>query len=308
MSMTEIITDAALFERFGRRRDEAAFAALVQRHGPMVRATCRRVLGERPDVDDAFQAVFMILANKATSIRRRRLPGPWLHTVALRTAQKARNAIQRQAQREKQVATMVQTNKRRGNEADWLTWLDEELARLSAAFRDPLILCELEGCSRAEAAATLQIPEGTVSSRFAHGKEMLRERLRRRGAIVSAIALGLVLSEPAQAAGLGGHSQHGAGGHQRRRVGARDGPCSRSASRHVPQETHVCRRCGSGDRAKHLGLGTAWHIAVLHAQVAGPQAKAEQDKLQGTWDVVRAEMFGKEPEGEEGDNIRKGKS
>jgi RNA polymerase sigma factor (sigma-70 family) len=309
MSMTEIITDAALLEQFVARRDEAAFAELVRRHGPMVRATCRRVLGERPDVDDAFQAVFVVLANKAATMRKQALLGPWLHTVAVRTAHKARSALLRRAEREQQVALMVHANERRGkSEADWLTWLDEELQALSAAFRDPLVLCELKGCSRAEAAAALRIPEGTLSSRLARGKELLRERLRRRGAPVSVVALGLVLSESAQA-GLSGSIIHNTV--QAAIGGAASAPVTALAQGVLHamflKKLIYGAAVGVAVVLGLAGLGVGWHIAGAHAQVGQAQAKSDQEKMQGKWNVALAQMFGKDAEGEEGEKIRQGK-
>lgn len=308
MSMTEIITDAALLDRFMARRDEAAFAELVRRHGPMVRATCRRVLGGRPDVDDAFQAVFVVLARQAATVRRQAQLGPWLHTVAVRTAHKARSALARRVQREQRVIAMVHSNDRRvGNQADWLTWLDEELQALPASFRDPLVLCELEELSRAEAAAHLRIPEGTLSSRLARGKELLRDRLRRRGAIVSVLALGLVMGEPAQAelgASLIRQTVQAAVG------GAVSGPVA-ALSQGVLHAMFLKQLTYIGAMAVVFVLGIAglglagWYVAAEPGQDGQAQAKADREKLQGRWEIVAAQMFGKDVEGDEGDNVRK---
>jgi DNA-directed RNA polymerase specialized sigma24 family protein len=101
-----VLTDHVLLERFLSGHEEAAFAVLVGRHGPMVRATCRRTLGDTPDAEDAFQAVFLVLLRKAGSISRRQLLGPWLHTVAVRTAGKARAQAARRQSRERQVTPM----------------------------------------------------------------------------------------------------------------------------------------------------------------------------------------------------------
>jgi RNA polymerase sigma factor (sigma-70 family) len=309
MSMTQIITDAALLDQFVARRDEAAFAELVRRHGPMVRATCRRVLGERPDVDDAFQAVFVVLANKAAAVRKQALLGPWLHTVAVRTAHKARSALVRRAEREQQVVAMVRSSEKRGgNKADWLTWLDEELQALPAAFREPLVLCELEELSRAEAAAQLRIPEGTLSSRLARGKDLLRERLRRRGAIVSVLALGLVLSEPAQG-GIGASLIHNTV--QAAIGGAVSAPVT-ALAQGVLQAMFLKKLMYGAAVAVVVvlgvaGLGVGWYVAAAHGHFGQAQAKSDQEKMQGKWDVVAAQMFGKDAEGDEGENIRKGK-
>jgi RNA polymerase sigma factor (sigma-70 family) len=305
MSMTEIITDAALLDRFATRRDEAAFAELVRRHGPMVRATCRRVLGDRPDVDDAFQAVFLVLAQKAAAVRRQELLGPWLHTIAVRTAYKARAALVRRAQREQQVVAMMPSEvTRRGNEAEWLAWLDEELQALPAAFRNPLVLCELEDLSRAEAAERLQIPQGTLSSRLARGKELLRDRLHRRGALVTALALGLVLSQPARAELTGNLIEVTVGAVC---GGAASAPAAALAkgvmhAMFLKKLTYVV----TVSVAVMLGvasLGIGWHVVASQAQ-DGAAGKSDRDLLQGKWEITVAQMFGKDAEGEEGGRIR----
>src|SRR6266404_4129162 len=102
----EVVPDALLLACYLEGRDEAAFTELVRRHGPVVRAACRRALGETPDADDAFQAVFLILARKAVTLRNAQLLGPWLHTVAVRAAGRARLLIRRRLARERPVSTM----------------------------------------------------------------------------------------------------------------------------------------------------------------------------------------------------------
>src|SRR5437763_15818494 len=98
--------DAELLARFVYSRDESAFAELVRRHGPMVRAACRRSLGDTPDADDTFQAVFLVLARKAAALRDRTVLGPWLHTVAVRTARRAKAVAVRRLARERLVTAM----------------------------------------------------------------------------------------------------------------------------------------------------------------------------------------------------------
>src|SRR5262245_24868475 len=147
--------DAELLARFVRSRDESAFAELVRRHGPMVRATCRRSLGDAPDADDAFQAVFLVLARKAATLRDRRVLGPWLHTVAVRTARRARAAAVRRLARERQIPNMPELADMPDEANDWLPLLDEEVGRLPEKYRQPLVLCELQGQSRTDAARNL---------------------------------------------------------------------------------------------------------------------------------------------------------
>lgn len=186
--------DAEVLARFVRSRDEAAFAELVRRHGPMVRATCRRSLGDTPDADDAFQAVFLVLARKAAALRDRTVLGPWLHTVAVRTARRAKAVAIRRLTRERLVTAMPEPVDLPEEPNDWLPLLDEELQRLPEKYRKPLVLCELQGNSRADAARRLELPEGTLSSRLARGRELLRGRLLRRGAPVTAVGLAAVFT------------------------------------------------------------------------------------------------------------------
>ena len=171
-------TDGELLGGFVARRDAAALEALIRRHGPMVLAVCRRVLGNESDAEDAFQAAFLVFVRKAATIRARELVGNWLYGVAYRTALKARSAAARRRAKERRAATMTPT--RVDDEEDWaelLPLLDRELTRLPEKYRIPIVLCELEGRSRKEAARKLGVPEGTLSSRLATGRRMLGRRL-----------------------------------------------------------------------------------------------------------------------------------
>ena len=144
-----VLTDHALLERFLQERDEDAFEELMSRHGPMVRATCLRYLGNTPEVDDAFQAVFLVLVRKATHITNRRLLGPWLYTVTVRAARKVLAARRRTQFRERSVNPMPEPSLPPAAEPSaWLPLLDDALQSLPAKYRVPLILCELEGQSR----------------------------------------------------------------------------------------------------------------------------------------------------------------
>src|SRR5438876_560933 len=156
-------SDAVLLDAFLGRRDEAAFAALVQRHGPMVFGVCRRILGHAQDAEDAFQAVFWVLARKAATVRPRAWVGNWLYGVAVRTALKARGL--RRRRREHQVSAMPpQPISPAEPNGDVQAILDEEIERLPGKYRLAVVLCELEGRGRKEAADQLRIPEGTLSS------------------------------------------------------------------------------------------------------------------------------------------------
>jgi RNA polymerase sigma factor (sigma-70 family) len=182
------LTDGELLGFYLSRKDEAAFEALVRRHGPMVLGVCRRIARNVHDADDAFQATFLVLARKAASIIPREAVGNWLYGVAHRTALKARTSAVRRNTREKQVKEMPQPKANSPESTQELELLlDEELSFLPDKYRLPIVLCDLEGRTRRDVARTLRIPDGTLSNRLATGRRILGTRLRRRG---FAVALG----------------------------------------------------------------------------------------------------------------------
>src|SRR5262245_34801428 len=153
-------SDGQLLGQFVERRDEAAFEALVRRHGPMVWGVCQRALGHRQDAEDAFQATFLVLAKKAGSVRPRERVGNWLYGVACNTATRGRTAAGRRRARERQGADMPEPEARRCPADDLHEVLDEELSRLPDHYRAPIVLCDLGGRTRKEAARQLGWPEG----------------------------------------------------------------------------------------------------------------------------------------------------
>src|SRR5689334_7533775 len=189
------LSNGQLLDGFVARRDAACFEALVRRHGPMVLGVCRRVLGNPHDAEDAFQATFLVLVRRAASVVPRELVGNWLYGVAYRTALEARRTAARRQARERQVHDMPQP----AAESDPL-WhdlqplLDEELDRLPDRYRAAVVLCDLQGRTRKEAARQLGVPEGTVSGRLTTARRMLARRLSRRGVALSAGALGAALA------------------------------------------------------------------------------------------------------------------
>jgi RNA polymerase sigma factor (sigma-70 family) len=198
----EGMTDGQLLERYLSQRDEAAFATLVRRHGPMVLGVCRRALGNVTDAEDAFQATFLVLARKAASLTGRRTVGDWLHGVARRAALNARRAVARWRAKEQALARPEAQPEEARN--DWLPLLDGELARLPEKYRLPLVLCDLEGKTRREAAQQLGWPEGTVAGRLARARQMLAQRLARVGRAPSGGPLVAVLSQSAVSGRLPG--------------------------------------------------------------------------------------------------------
>jgi RNA polymerase sigma factor (sigma-70 family) len=196
------LTDAQLLERFIDHRDDAAFAALVARHGSMVMGVCLRVTRNHQDAEDAFQATFLVLARKAASISSRELLANWLYGVAHNTALKARASSVKRHAKEKQVTQMPEPAMA-GQEL-WndniQALLDQELSRLPDKYRVPIILCDLEGKTRKEAAQQLGCPEGSLSSRLSRARVMLAKRLARHGQAISGGSLAAVLSQQAASA------------------------------------------------------------------------------------------------------------
>ena len=194
--------DADLLGRFLADRDDEAFALLVRRHGPLVFGVCRRVTGDQHLAEDAFQAVFVVLAAKAGTVRPPAALPAWLYGVAYRTALRARTMRDRRRRHENPVATVPEPTSGAApgaEDTDMLAALDEEIARLPESQRVPVVVCELEGASRQEAAARLGISEGTLSSRLARARKVLADRLRRRGVALSAAGLTAALARLAPA-------------------------------------------------------------------------------------------------------------
>ncbi|HEY7327374.1 MAG TPA: sigma-70 family RNA polymerase sigma factor [Gemmataceae bacterium] len=182
------LTDGQLLRSFLYRGDEPAFEALVRRHGPMVRGVCRRVLRNLDDADDAFQAAFLVLLRKASTLATREVLGDWLHGVAYRTALKARSAAAHRRMKERRTLRreVITDHEDRW---DWLPLLDEEVGRLPLKYRLPVVLCDLEGRTRRDAAQQLGWPEGTLSGRLSRARALLARRLTHRGVTVSVAAL-----------------------------------------------------------------------------------------------------------------------
>jgi RNA polymerase sigma factor (sigma-70 family) len=196
------VSDADLLEWFVSRRDEAAFTALLHRHGPMVLGVCRRILRNPADADDVFQGTFLLLAVRARSIRRPSSLAGWLHGVARRLAVRARSQARRRAVEERRAAAGRATAT--GAASAWRdleSVLDDALAALPTHYRVPLVLCYLEGKTQEEVAELLGRPLGTVRSWLARGRVLLRARLASRGVTLSAGAVAAAVLAASAGAG-----------------------------------------------------------------------------------------------------------
>jgi RNA polymerase sigma factor (sigma-70 family) len=196
------LTDGDLLQRFAVGREEAAFLALLQRHGPMVLGVCQSILHDAHDAEDAFQATFLVLVRKPGAIGKPASLASWLHGVACRLALRARAEAARRRLRERQVVPMP------GKEPhDEVVWRDlrpvlhEEVDRLPERYRLPFVLCYLEGKTNEEAADLLGWPKGTVLSSLSRARERLRRRLTRRGlTLTGGVLTALAAQNAAQAA------------------------------------------------------------------------------------------------------------
>jgi RNA polymerase sigma factor (sigma-70 family) len=195
-------SDSELLHRFTDQRDEAAFAALVRRHGAMVLGVCRRVLHHSHDAEDAFQATFFVLARKAASVRWQDSIAGWLQQTAYHLALRTRTAAVRRRTHEGAAQPASPTDHLAEiTLREFQQVLDEELARLPEKYRAPLVLCCLEGATRDEAAQRLGCTTQTLKSRLEQGRERLRKRLERRGVTLAA-ALGCVTLASGTAAAI----------------------------------------------------------------------------------------------------------
>jgi RNA polymerase sigma-70 factor (ECF subfamily) len=216
--MPEQLSDAILLERFVSFREEAAFGVLVERHGPLVQRICRRVLRNEHDVDDVFQATFLVLARRASGIVWRESVAGWLGAVAHRLALGTRSDLSRQLRRETAMTALadgrlsVRASLEAGLPAEF-HWradpsgelqrketrrlLNDELLLLPEKYRSPVVLCYLEGRTHEEAARELGCPAGSMSRRLNRAHAILRRRLILRGfsfAIVFFTAAAAVVS------------------------------------------------------------------------------------------------------------------
>ncbi len=194
------LSEWQLLERYRERHDEIAFEALVARHAPMVLGVCRRMLGGHAEVEDAFQATFLVLVRRARQLGPADALGPWLYGVAARISLRARSEAARRHRLATAIAQAAKPSFEPMSQDRELTEiLDQELMRLPGKYRSPLVLCYLEGQTHEEAARRLRWPLGTVKGRLARARDLLRSRLVRRGIAPTAGALVLALNRDAAA-------------------------------------------------------------------------------------------------------------
>jgi RNA polymerase sigma factor (sigma-70 family) len=308
------LTDGELLECYLARRDEAAFEALLLRHGPMVLAVCRRVLGNEADAHDAFQATFLVFLRKAASIARRQTLANWLYGVARKTALKAGalNRLRRAKERQAVRAPWAAPPDDSGQEP--LTLLDEAISRLPDRYRGPVVLCALEGKPLKEAARQLGCPPGTVASRLARARVLLARRLKREGlplaagALTTALARGaapagvptaLVVSTVKAATEVAAGNAAAAGGISAAAAALTEGVLKAMRTTKLKVATAVLLAAavlGTGGLLAYRGLGAPRQ----EVQAAKEQkAKSDREALQGTWVIKSGEKRGEKlsPEG-----------
>ena len=196
-------TDGDLLAAFIDQKDQVAFETLMRRHGPMVLAVCHRVVRNHHDAEDAFQATFLVLARKASSIKPRGMVANWLHGVAYRTAMKARTMAGKRQGREKQLKDTLEPPATQQNPwHDVQALLDQELNGLPENYRLPILLCDLGGKTIKDATQQLGWPQGTLAGRLARGRKLLAKRIANRGGVLSAGSLAAVVARNVASAGV----------------------------------------------------------------------------------------------------------
>jgi RNA polymerase sigma-70 factor (ECF subfamily) len=323
------LPDAQLLKDFVTERDEVAFEALVRRHGPMVLGVCRRVLQEEHDAEDAFQATFLVLLRKAHAIAKPELLGNWLFGVAYRIALRARAAAAKQRRLERQAGDMYFARTSHEPVGSNLSpMLEDEVNRLPKKYRAPVVLCYFEGKTNEEASRELGWPLGTVAGRLARAREMLRNRLTRRGMAYSAGVFVTALSQSAAPASVptpllastikaamsiaAGHAAVGA--FAASVVALAEGALHSMFVTKLKIAALVlvaASLVGAGGLLTHQALAGRENQANIQeaSKVTGADTRkskddTDQEKLQGTWKIVSHELDGKEAPAEEGKEVK----
>ena len=200
------MSDGEILGQFVACRDEAAFELLLRRHGPMVRNVCRQTVFDPHEAEDAFQATFLALVCKASTLRVEASVGPWLYRVASRISGRARANRRRRSEREVLGESVPEpTSRDDPDRGEVPRVVHEELGRLPERLRAPMVLCYLEGMTHELAARQLSCPVGTVRSRLARARALLHKRITRRGLMIPAATLAALLESTSRAAALPAH-------------------------------------------------------------------------------------------------------
>jgi len=293
-------TDERLLRDYVASQDAGAFAAIMRRHGGMVSGVCRRVLAREQDVEDAFQATFLVLVRKAPSLSRPNLLGNWLYGVAYRIASKIRSANIRQRTRE---AAMVDLPAPDANDdASWRELrpvLDDELRRLPERYRRPIVLFYLEGKSAEEVATALGRPRGTVLSQLARAREQLRVQLSRRNRALSGGVLASLLERTASADAALPDRLLDLGMQTLPASGAGVSPQARLLAQQVLKDMLRGRLWTIGSLL-FAALLAVWMVFLSYGALHAPPAavvqaatRSDLDGLQGDWQVVAVEQDGR---------------
>ncbi len=293
-------TDERLLRDYVAGRDDGAFAAIVRRHGGLVAGVCRRLLGREQDVEDAFQATFLVLVRKAPSLGRPDLLGNWLYGVAYRVASKIRTANVRQRTREAPVVDLPAPLA--DDDAGWRELrpiLDDELRRLPERYRRPVVLFYLEGKSAEEVAAALGRPRGTVLSQLARARERLRVRLSRRNLALSVGIFASLLGRAARSDAAVPDRLLDLAMQTLPPGGAGVSGRARLLAGQVLKEMRRRRLWAVGSLvlaalvASRVGCLSYDALRTPPGAVARAEARSDRDRLQGDWQVVAVEEDGR---------------
>jgi RNA polymerase sigma factor (sigma-70 family) len=314
----EQMTDRQLLERYVARADQAAFEAIIHRHGPLVRGVCTRILGGGHDVEDAFQATFLVFVRKARTLSAPDALGPWLYGVACRTALKARASAARRAKTHRPLVDLAAPGPDARDWSELRSILDELINRLPDRYRVPFVLCYLEGKTNQQAARILGCPLGTVFSRLAWARDRLQKLLRRRGlapacgvlaawlidsAAPAAVPLASVVSTSQAATAFAAGGAAGAGACPGQAAVLAEGVLRAMFLTKLKIALLLVAALGvAGIGALSLSrLGAAGEPALAGIDRAmqptaarGDAAKTDKQKLQGTWTVIAVTENGRE--------------
>ena len=297
-------TDERLLRDYVASQDAGAFAAIMRRHGGMVSGVCRRILGREQDVEDAFQATFLVLVRKAPSLSRPNLLGNWLYGVAYRISSKIRSANIRQRTREAKMVDLPAPDA--GDDASWRDLrpvFDDELRRLPERYRRPIVLFYLEGKSAEEVATALGRPRGTVLSQLARAREQLRIRLSRRNLALSVGVLASLLERTASSEAAVPDRLLDLGMQSLPASGAGVSTQAQLLAQQALKEMLGARLWAFGSlvslalRGPLGGLPELWRCPRTArggspVAVVQPETKSDLDELQGDWQVVAVEQGG----------------